>query len=519
MEFKTDNSYVKSVKCADVYTESQTDFTLPDYLGDVRKILFTEASLRPTGRFAGGDEVEFSGIVVYNVIYLDSQGGLCSVEFTSDYDYSVKCSGDNYNDSIADTRVSGCSIRLTGPRKINAKASLVGSVRLSEEGFVGATGDAFLGEISPEINKGSVPVRVSRASSVCEREYAESLARLEGAIADEVKVVHTVSECLVDEVRADDEKALIKGRLRLYGVVANGDEPAYGVEKTVGFEEMIDFEGLEKDMQLLPQVLVTSLKSDINADESGCEVVLSAILEFCVIGEGNQTVDLVLDGYLTDCDTDNSYDKFDYTTLVDVASAAMTHNAEIDRSELESENLREIVFLSSTPKIERVEHDGDSVNIIGEIRYSGIASETHGDKTSYIGLKFSSPFTSNVNINCQNSQNLDFEAEVHTYNTNATVDSEKLYAACSLESRVVVTCDQSKTVLSSMTRVDCDSEAGKEAVVTVYYPDSNETLFDVAKRFRTSCAKVAKDNDISESVFAGENSSATLTGVKKLIIY
>ena len=42
--------------------------------------------------FAGGDEVEFSGIVVYNVVYLDAEGELCSAEFSSDYDYSVKCS-------------------------------------------------------------------------------------------------------------------------------------------------------------------------------------------------------------------------------------------------------------------------------------------------------------------------------------------------------------------------------------------------------------------------------------------
>ena len=64
MEIKTSVSYLKNQKCADVYTESQTDYVLPDYLGDVRKILFTEAVLRPSGRFAGGDEVEFSGIVV-----------------------------------------------------------------------------------------------------------------------------------------------------------------------------------------------------------------------------------------------------------------------------------------------------------------------------------------------------------------------------------------------------------------------------------------------------------------------
>ena len=178
MEIKTNVDYFKSVRCSDVYTESSVDYVLPDYLGEVRKILFSDVSLRPSGRFAGGDEVEFSGIVVYNVVYLDSEGSLSSVEFTSDYDYAVKCSGENYNDSIADTRVSNYAVRLTGPRKISAKASLVGSVRMSEKSSLALSGDGAESECERELECGNVAVRVSKTSSVVEREYAEAVSSL-----------------------------------------------------------------------------------------------------------------------------------------------------------------------------------------------------------------------------------------------------------------------------------------------------------------------------------------------------
>ena len=519
MEFKTDNSYIKSIKCADVYTESQADYTIPDYLGDVRKILFTEASLRPSGRFAGGEEVEFSGVVVYNVIYLDSEGKLCSVEFTSDYDYSIKCSGDNYNDSISDTRVSNYSLRLTGPRKINAKASLVGSVKLSENVTVAVTGDAFTDGKAPEINKGSANVRMSKTSSVREREFAESVARLDGAIADEVKVVHSFAECLVDDVKCDEDKAVIKGRLCLFGVICNGDEPAYGVEKSISFEEGVEFEEISPDMHLIPHLSVTSLKSSVNADDAGCEVVLSAILELCVIGEGNQSVELVLDGYCTDCLTDNTYDSFGYSSLQDVASVKENHSAEIERSEIEADNIREIVFFSSTPKIESVEQENGIVSISGEVRYSGVASEMVGDKISYVGIKFSSPFSVNVNIDCHNCNEINIETEIHSSNASATVDADKLYATCTLECIVVASCEESRAVLSSMNCCEGEESSTNEAKITVYYPAPNETLFEVAKRFRTSCLKVAQDNDITESVFAADNPQGGLSGIKKLIIY
>ena len=143
MEIKTDTQFTRNVKCADVYTESFADYSLPDYLGDVRKILFTEATLRPAGRFAGGDEVELSGVVIYNVIYLDGENKLSSVEFTSDYDYSVKCDGEKYKDSLASTRVSNFAIRAVGPRKLSARASLIGSVRVSQTDYAAVMGDAF----------------------------------------------------------------------------------------------------------------------------------------------------------------------------------------------------------------------------------------------------------------------------------------------------------------------------------------------------------------------------------------
>ena len=168
MEIKSETSYTKNIKCSDVYTESAADYSLPDYLGDVRKILFSEATLRPSGRFAGGDEVEFSGVVVYNVIYLDSEGNLSSVEFTSDYDYSVKCSGESYKDSVSDTRVSAFAIRLVGPRKISARASLVGSVRLSEEEHLSVSGNGFESDSAPETSVKTVFVRNSRISSSIE---------------------------------------------------------------------------------------------------------------------------------------------------------------------------------------------------------------------------------------------------------------------------------------------------------------------------------------------------------------
>lgn len=519
MEIKREVSYTKNTKYRDVYAESHGDYVLPDYQGDVRKILFTEATLRPSGRFAGGDEVEFSGVVVYNIIYLDAENNLVSVEFTSDYDYSVKCKGESYRDSVSDTRVSNYAIRLIGPRKFSARTSLVGSVHLSESDTLGVSGDAFDVDSSPEVNQKTVAIRKSALSSVSEREYAEKLCHLDGAMMDEVSVIYSRAEAIADSLEMEDEKVRVKGKIHVNAVIHSGDSPAYSLERQIPFDEEVEFSGMTQDMRLLPQLTVSSLKTVVNADEAGCEVVANAILEICVLGECNEKIDITTDSYLKSCPTDNVYDKFSYETLADVVSVKGTHNAEVDRSELETDGLYEVIFLTATPKVERVDLQDGSISVVGELRYSGIASEVVNGDLSYVGVKFTSPFASNVNINCQNTDNLQVDARVLTSSASASVDSNKLYASCNIESVVTVCHEACETVLVSSVKRENEKYEKVGATVNVYYPDEADTLFSVAKRFRTSGLKIARDNDISETVFAAENESGSLAGIKKILIY
>ena len=159
------------------------------------------------------------------------------------------------------------------------------------------------------------------------------------------------------------------------------------------------------------------------------------------------------------------------------------------------------------------------VNILGEIRYSGIASEQSDDKISYVSIKTSSPFATNVNIDCQNVENIKVEACITTHSASATLDGSKVYFSSVLESSALLFEERTEKVLSDFNLKDGDNSEECDAKITVYYPTDEDTLFSVAKRYRTSILKIAKDNDISESVFSSSNPDGKLLGVKKLIIY
>jgi hypothetical protein len=52
--------------------------------------------------------------------------------------------------------------------------------------------------------------------------------------------------------------------------------------------------------------------------------------------------------------------------------------------------------------------------------------------------------------------------------------------------------------------------------VIVYYPDSGETLFDIARRFHTTPDRIARDNDLAVNTSAGDRSA--LAGITRLMI-
>ncbi len=519
MENKGDKEFVRSIRRADVYMESTAEYTLPDYNGDIRKLLFTEAEVRPAGKFAGDGEVEFSGIVVYNIIYSDNDGKLSSTSFTSDYEHTVKCSAESYADAFCDTRVANFGVRLVGPRKISAKASVVGSVTLCERDAIEVEGSAFTGDSDVEVLEQTAMIRNTSASQTVEREYAETVATLDGAIADEVQVIYSGADVDLDDVDVEDGAVKIEGELTLYAVIRNGSEPAYLARREIEIEEILPYEGVNEDMRLIPEAVVVSLKDSVNATENGSEVVLSAIVEYSVRGERNTPVSIVSDAYMQTCVTENTYEDFCYSEFADFASAETELCGDMDRDSVEAAGLREVVCFSAVPKVEGVSCSDDTVAVSGEIRFSGVVSAMSDDGAiSYHGVKFSTPFTENVKLSCQTNEKMRVEPKIALTDVRGSLDASKVYGSCKMTVSVLATEERSARALASCNaREDLPFEK-HPARVTVYYPDKSETLFSVAKKFHTTPAKVSADNSLTADVSTGGGAEVSLAGVKRLII-
>lgn len=519
MEIKSETKFKKVSSVAELSAESSVDYTLPDYLGDVRKILYTECEARPSGKFTDEGKVEFSGIAVYNVVYLDSENKPTGVSFTSDYDATVKCPAEELAGVYADPAVTSYNIRLTGPRRFSAKAVIGASAAVVTEDLIAASGSAFDGDGVPETLTRVLNMRATDVSERVEREYADVIERLDGAIADEVQVVYTGSDVVLEGASAGEESATVKGALILYAVVSVPDAPLYFVEKKIPIEETVPFVGVMPEMALIPEGRVVSLVSNVNADETGSEIVISAVVEYAVRGEYNEGVRTVADAFMKTNPTENTYRDYRYTELTECVRVVESMSCEIERSSLPCESLCQVVYLTATPKVEKVSGDGNVLKLEGEMRFSGIASEVCEDGgVAYTGLKFTSPFEKGIKCVGAVPEDVKFELSFTPTVATAIIDAESIEINYTISGNLTLSEPKCASVLTSCDVIGEEKYESSPGRITVYYPESGETLFEIARKFHRSQDSVARDNNIAATT-AADGGSVSLAEYKRIYIF
>ncbi len=480
-------------------SESTVEYSLADYMGDVKKVLSVTANAVPSGKFRGEGTAEFSGIVSYDILYSDSEGKLTHINTSSDFDFSVPVDNEKYVDAMIDTRVANVSVRLTGPRKLIAKATVASNVKVSEEEDVRVFGDAFEDGRAVEVLSEDVKIERGTFATSPEREYAEEAERIEGVRADDIEVLATSGAVRILESIATDGGVNVKGEIIITAIIRTEEQPPFAIRKIIPFEEKIEFDLNARDGVATTVANLTSVSSAVVDEEEASVVTVNAIAEFSAMLSENKELTVTKDAYLVNRDTTSRHEDYRYTSLVCMNTKSEEIKFSVDRNELGFENVRNILTMSGEPRAVEKKRTQNGFDIWGDIAFGGIACEVNDDNTvNYIPVKFTSPFKMNINCSCQIPDNSEIEATVAVPMLETTLDAEKMSLRCTLDVKYRVTDKNSVKRLVECSVAGDAEYKNSPSVVTVYYPESNESLFEVAKKFHTTTLKIANDNNLTE---------------------
>ena len=497
--------------------ESVGEYSLPDYNGDVKKVLLVKTEVYPSGKFVGDDLLEFSGSVGYEVVYIDGENNVTHAEFLTDYEAAVKIDSDNYVDSDVNTVVSSYNMRLVGPRKFSVKCSLDSDVRISEKREHSIDGDAFM-EYEPEYISTTAKVYASVFASGEARDINEQILTLDGAIADEVEVLLCDVHSVLAIAEKNESSLVLKGDLQIDLLYKNCDNEIRRIEKNIPYSAAVSLDGADEFESFEFRVDMVNKKTAIVPTEDGVSLNVSASVIPRVYAKKNGTLELITDMYLKERGTDNEYLDFGYTEYICTENHRGEVSAKCALSELDIEGVSDIICTDASLHSENCEITDQGVKISGEIRFSAIACQVSesGDCT-YVPIKFSEPYEEYVNVSCQICNNMRASYAVRLENVKMGVDDNSIVAIGDISAAVSILADRRQRCLGASYITD-EEYNSDDSVITVYYTDKSESLFDIAKKFHTSVGAIAESNRLTEAVFASSSQPLTAFGVTKLLI-
>lgn len=496
-----------------VSCESSTEYTLPDYMGDVRRVLHSEAMASPATGFVGEGSAEFSGVVAYRVLYVNADGQLEEAEFTSEYDFSVPV-GEHAFAAHDDTRVTSFSVRPMGPRRFHAKSCLRSTVDIEESGV----------SVAPKLPEGSerqtatlnVMQRLHGESE--EREYAQVLTHLAADMAtssreefvprdeqapgegdgwvDEVRILSAGGYITVQQAQAVSDGVLLSGTMELSAIVTTPGQPPFAITRSVPFEEKIAILGGAEDMQASGRAQLCSVTASVNPDAEGAEVVLHVVAEFAADAFAERAVPVVTDAYLPGQGSTQEYGQLQYARFCGTGCEQMPLSATVAREDWDSDCAREVLLTHAHPVLERVETGENGARAIGRVELHAVCCGIgEHDVPVYTVMKTGVPFA--LSLPCQMGTDGCLTARVDVQQLRGTLDASGLLLEGTLAVCWEGRCEQtvqSVTALSPVPR-----EAAPAGHLTVYYPAAGETLWEIGKRFCVPVGRLAEENGGEEA--------------------
>ena len=498
--------------------ETGCEYSFPDYMGDIKKILSCRARCRNIGKLTADSALEVNGVVEYEVLYADSENKLTAINTSSDYTVSAPIDEDAFLDSHVVGRVSNFSMRVAGPRKLSMRASVDNEITMTHRAEMAVSGDALDGENQFESCTRVIKTEDYLYGAEHEREFAEEAERLPGIAGEDVDVVVSGGEVIITEATVVDGGAELRGEISLYAIVKAPNEPPFRISKKIPISERVDIVGAEREMSIIPRADVTSVSFGISDDGDDKVIVANAIVELSANAVANEELEVITDAYLIDKETKASYSDFKYEALSEIKREYIEVSESVPFVGVSTENIRGIVSSVAEISDACATASGKGAEISGKITLTLIACEINDDDSvSYFPIKHSFDFNEYVNISSQLSDNSVIRCSLSHPVAESLIDGDAVDVKCSFSLVLTVGVESVVRKLDSLEVVG-DLADNSAASVSVYYPTDRDTLFSIAKKYHKPLATIAEINSLADEASVSDIKSTPISGKKLFIV-
>lgn len=469
----------------------EQDLLVPDTKPDVMKIVRIDSNVYVSSKEVMDGNIKVSGQITYYVIYLSIDGNIKGINMT--YPYVKVIEDKNVKKNMRmnlNTVVRNVIYSLPNERKVSVKTEVIFKYKLSEIGEI---------EILNRIDQcNGLECKMSKDSFFYVMEYkTDTLEAREDIMLPEglpgVNEILRVSNQIINtEYKVSYNKILVKGDIKTTIVYTSQSDngEVYSYDVNVPFTGMIEFSNISDVSKFDIQYMIKSFDLSLdNSSETGKMLTISADVMVDVLMYEEKEIEYIEDFY--SMEEDLNYDKTGISIIKN------------------KENIQKAISLkdniANVPEITRLlDYTVDISNLNTKISGSNV----------YIN--------GNIKINTMYEVGKDKKVESKTYdmlvdeNVPLSKDIEEKYITVAIDvTKALVRIDDTNLVadVELMVKVAVDNvetinqidDIKEEKVdfsqfdsMNIYIVKKGDNLWNIAKKYKTSVAKIANTNDIMD---------------------
>ncbi|MCR4614751.1 MAG: DUF3794 domain-containing protein [Clostridiales bacterium] len=468
-----------------------SDISLPDYCPDVTRILKCDIVPAVTGTQVVGGRLTFEGIAAVRMIYVSDDNKVHCYE--QEYPFSKYIESDEISDSSAvciKAKTDYVNCRAVSQRRTDTHGMMTFIVKAYEkkgEEMIESAEGAGIQLKCEEIKCAdfvSVSSKTFTMDEVIETDNKPPV----------LNIVRATAFALADDVKAISNKLLVKGELGVTVLYSadDGDSSLVRIEHTMPISQIIEAEGITDKSENSVSLNVSALKVTPKTDSDGKPTLLDISAFICagITAYDTEELTFVTDAYSTCCEISAEYKR---TEFLSPELRINDRNVVSDNLDLNGSGVNEVTDIWCTDVTSNVSLKGSDLVIGGSMTANILFTDGEnkpGFAQKQLDYEYRRPMGEPVsNIKC--------DPDITVTGCTASVNSDKrIDVRAEMLINAVVFSSSNKKVLTGIEPDMSRSKCGQRSAVTIYFPESGEAVWDIARRYNTTTEAIMQENDL-----------------------
>ncbi len=474
------------------------DFTLPDYCPDIQKILKCSVKPHITSRNISGGQISIEGNAEIKIIYIDSSSPqIRSCENSAMFSASLDMKNNPENAlAFTSAKTEYINCRAVSPRKIDLHGALSVCARVFEKNNTEISSSVNGQDIEQKISK--VPLSNLIGMGGQQFTVSETLEVGENKPSPEM-IINSEVVFLSGEPKIMANKVVVKGDL-IVKILYVSDIDTGTIEKVeyeIPISQIVDVSGISDECECITKIEILEHKIQIPNDSENNQNLLSVdikcgatVFAFCP-----KEINLVTDVYSRKYETQNTYMPLSTQQILKNFSETLSIQ---DSVELPNTEIKEVINIAASVSNVKTSLSDEKISVKGVL------------KLDILGINYDdTPFYSERTIDFEKNlsetligENIQFETEITP--TDIKLSSQggnKINFSADLDTNIIA---YITNTINMVTEVEADESSTPQnsdsPSVTVYFANQGESIWNIARKYRSSVNSIKEENNISSDV-------------------